>query len=69
LVSQDAITEQAGKKYAYVVEGTVAKRVEVQTGQESAKQIEITKGLAEGQNVVVKGVSLLTDGAKVNVVK
>ncbi|ADM72194.1 Macrolide export protein MacA [Paenibacillus polymyxa E681] len=69
LVSQDAITEQAGKKYAYVVEGTVAKRVEVQTGQESAKQIEITKGLTEGQNVVVKGVSLLTDGAKINVVK
>jgi RND family efflux transporter MFP subunit len=69
LVSQDAITEQAGKKYAYVVEGTVAKRVEVQTGQESAKQVEVTKGLAEGQNVVVKGVSLLTDGAKINVVK
>ncbi|MFS8211293.1 efflux RND transporter periplasmic adaptor subunit [Paenibacillus polymyxa] len=69
LVSQDAVTEQAGKKYAYVVEGTVAKRVEVQTGQESAKQVEVTKGLAEGQNVVVKGVSLLTDGAKINVVK
>ncbi|KAF6621157.1 efflux RND transporter periplasmic adaptor subunit [Paenibacillus sp. EKM102P] len=69
LVSQDAITEQAGKKYAYVVEGTVAKRVEVQTGQESAKQVEITKGLTEGQNVVVKGVSLLSDGAKINVVK
>lgn len=69
LVSQDAITEQAGKKYAYVVEGTVAKRVEVQTGQESAKQVEVTKGLTEGQNVVVKGVSLLTDGAKINVVK
>ncbi|AJE52109.1 efflux RND transporter periplasmic adaptor subunit [Paenibacillus polymyxa] len=69
LVSQDAITEQAGKKYAYVVEGTVAKRVEVQTGQESAKQVEVTKGLAEGQNVVVKGVSLLSDGAKINVVK
>ncbi|KJD40311.1 efflux RND transporter periplasmic adaptor subunit [Paenibacillus polymyxa] len=69
LVSQDAVTEQAGKKYAYVVEGTVAKRVEVQTGQESAKQVEITKGLTEGQNVVVKGVSLLSDGAKINVVK
>ncbi|MBY0022339.1 RND family efflux transporter MFP subunit [Paenibacillus jamilae] len=69
LVSQDAITEQAGKKYAYVVEGTIAKRVEVQTGQESAKQVEITKGLTEGQNVVVKGVSLLSDGAKINVVK
>ncbi|MDN4088928.1 efflux RND transporter periplasmic adaptor subunit [Paenibacillus polymyxa] len=69
LVSQDAITEQAGKKYAYVVEGSVAKRVEVQTGQESAKQVEITKGLTEGQNVVVKGVSLLSDGAKINVVK
>ncbi|KAF6567495.1 MULTISPECIES: efflux RND transporter periplasmic adaptor subunit [Paenibacillus] len=69
LVSQDAVTEQAGKKYAYVVEGTVAKRVEVQTGQESAKQVEVTKGLTEGQNVVVKGVSLLSDGAKINVVK
>ncbi|KAF6587310.1 efflux RND transporter periplasmic adaptor subunit [Paenibacillus sp. EKM211P] len=69
LVAQDAITEQAGKKYAFVVEGTAAKRVEVQTGQESAKQVEITKGLTEGQNVVVKGVSLLSDGAKINVVK
>ncbi|MGW8958282.1 efflux RND transporter periplasmic adaptor subunit [Paenibacillus sp. NPDC055715] len=69
LVSQDAITDQAGKKYAYVVEGTVAKQVEVQTGQESAKQVEVTKGLSEGQTVVVKGASLLTDGAKVNIVK
>ncbi|MFK4304094.1 MULTISPECIES: efflux RND transporter periplasmic adaptor subunit [unclassified Paenibacillus] len=69
LVSQDAITEQAGKKYAYVVEGATAKRVEVQTGQESAKEVEITKGLTEGQTIAVKGISLLTDGAKVNIVK
>ncbi|MEC0183520.1 efflux RND transporter periplasmic adaptor subunit [Paenibacillus peoriae] len=69
LVTQDAITEQAGKKYAYVVEGSTAKRVEVQTGEESAKQIEVTKGLTEGQTIAVKGISLLTDGAKVNIVK
>lgn len=69
LVSQDAITEQAGRKYAYVIEGAKAKKVEVQTGAESVKQVEVTKGLAEGQSIVVKGASLLTDGAKVNIVK
>ncbi|MET3207106.1 UNVERIFIED_CONTAM: HlyD family secretion protein [Paenibacillus sp. PvR008] len=69
LVSQDAITEQVGRKYAYVIEGGKAKRVEVQTGAESAKQVEVTKGLAEGQSIVVKGANLLTDGAKVNIVK
>lgn len=69
LIAQDAISEQAGKKYAYIVEGSIAKRVEVQTGKESAEQVEITKGLTEGQTIAVKGISLLTDGAKVNIVK
>lgn len=69
LVPQSAVSEKAGEKFVYIVEGTVAKQVKVQTGAASVKQVEVTSGLAEGQQIVVKGTSMLTDGAKVTIVK
>ncbi|MCM3701018.1 efflux RND transporter periplasmic adaptor subunit [Paenibacillus macerans] len=67
LVPQAAVTEKAGVKYVYIIEGNAAKQVKIQTGEESAEQVEVTEGLSEGQQIVVKGAVMLTDGAKVTI--
>lgn len=68
LVPQAAVAEKAGVKYVYIIEGNVAKQVKIQTGEESAEQVEVTEGLSEGQQIVVKGASMLTDGAQVTII-
>lgn len=61
------ITEQNGAKIVYVVENNTAKRVEVQTGIESDFEIEILKGLKEGDQVILSPSMMLKDGMKVTV--
>ncbi|MDP4098814.1 efflux RND transporter periplasmic adaptor subunit [Paenibacillus sp. P96] len=68
LIPQAAVTEKAGTKHVYIVEANVAKQVEITTGEESANQVEVTEGLSEGQQIVVKGATMLTDGAQVSIV-
>ena len=48
--------------------GTTAKRVTVETGLVGKTQTEITSGLSEGDRVVTKGQSYLSDGSAVRVV-
>jgi HlyD family secretion protein len=67
VVSQNAVFEEQGKKYVYRVENGVAKKVEVTTGQETSKEIEIKSGLSNSDTVVVKGQTLIKDGAKVEI--
>lgn len=68
LIPQGAVTEKAGTKYVYIVEANVAKQAEITTGEESANQVQVTEGLSEGQQIVVKGATMLTDGAQVSIV-
>ena len=49
-------------------EGDVAVRIPVETGLVSNSQTEILSGLVEGDRVVVKGQSFLTDGGAVRIV-
>ncbi|UFJ39339.1 efflux RND transporter periplasmic adaptor subunit [Brevibacillus humidisoli] len=67
VVSRTAVFDQDGKRYAYIVEGDQAKQVEVTTGAESSDKIEILSGLNKGDQVVVKGQTMLKDGAKVKI--
>lgn len=68
LVPQSAIVEQSGQKYVFIIEGTVAKRVEIKPAAESSTQVQVSEGLTAGQQIVTKGSSMLTDGATVNIV-
>ncbi|MGC5328436.1 efflux RND transporter periplasmic adaptor subunit [Brevibacillus sp. SYSU BS000544] len=67
VISRKAVFEQEGKKYVYKVDGEVAKLVEVTSGKESSDTIEILSGIAAGDKIVVRGQTLLQDGAKVKV--
>ena len=62
---EEALTVSQGGSAVFVVEGGTARRRTVTTGARSAGRIEITTGVLPGDRVVVVGVDLLTDGAKV----
>jgi multidrug efflux pump subunit AcrA (membrane-fusion protein) len=57
-------------KYCFIVdkEGK-ARRSDVRTGLSNEEQFEILEGLAEGDNVVVKGNRGLADGVEVEIVE
>ena len=66
------LTGADDEQYVFVVdtyaEGDCAVRVTVETGLVSNTDTEILSGLAEGDRVVVKGQSYLSDGAAVRIV-
>lgn len=64
-----ALIERFGEKYVFVVENnTVIKRT-IKQGILIDNIVEIQEGLRAGENVVVRGQSLLEDGSKVNIVE
>jgi HlyD family secretion protein len=67
VIPRKAVFDENGKRYVYKLEGSVAKKLEVTTGEESSDLIEVKSGLAEGDKVVVRGQTLLSDGATVSV--
>lgn len=50
----ETIKEKNGKRYVEVIEGRSIKEVEVETGIESENEIQIIKGLVEGQVVITE---------------
>ena len=64
------LTGNDNERYLFTVDesGTTAKRVTVETGLVGKTQTEITSGLSEGDRVVTKGQSYLSDGSAVRVV-
>ena len=68
VLSRDAVMSDDEGTYVYIVEDNKAKKVVVETGIDNGQQIEITSGIEDGMNVVIKGQTYLTDGADVEVV-
>lgn len=64
------LTGNDNERYLFTVDegGTTAKRVTVETGLVGKTQTEIISGLSEGDRVVTKGQSYLSDGSAVRVV-
>ncbi|RXT13709.1 efflux RND transporter periplasmic adaptor subunit [Ammoniphilus sp. CFH 90114] len=67
LIPRKALVEEQGKRFVYKLEENKAMKVEVTTGTETSEQVEIKEGLHAGDQVVVKGQTLLVDGVKVDV--
>ncbi|MDO5575437.1 MAG: efflux RND transporter periplasmic adaptor subunit [Fibrobacter sp.] len=67
LGSEDIINDGA-QKYVYIVNDSLARKAEIVTGKKIDGKYEIVSGISDADLVVVKGASLLYDGAKVNVV-
>ena len=68
-VPRNAVTPKGSRSVVYIVdEDSRAHLLEVETGIENSNLIQITKGLKEGQEVIEKGNTLVSDGSKVRVV-
>lgn len=67
MIPRKALIEEQGKHFVYKLNGDKAVKVEVIPGKETSELIEIKKGLAVGDQIVVKGQTLLTDGVKVKI--
>jgi RND family efflux transporter MFP subunit len=56
-------------RYVFVIEGDKARRRAIETGVDEGDWLEVTKGLAGGEEVVVGGADGLSDGAAVRVAR
>jgi membrane fusion protein (multidrug efflux system) len=66
-VPELAVVGEGENRFVYVVEGGMAKRVQVRTGLRSNGRVEILEGLRPGLPVVTEGVVKLTGDMKVRV--
>lgn len=66
-VPEEAIVFQAAQTYVFVAEEGVAKRRTVLTGQRRGGMIAITEGLAAGEEVIVRGLQRVRDGAPLDI--
>jgi membrane fusion protein (multidrug efflux system) len=66
-VPELAVIGEGERRFVYVVDKGVAKRVEVRTGLRAGGRVEILEGLKPGQPVVTEGVVKLSDNMKVRV--
>ncbi len=64
-IPYEAILDDGGQPYVYVVTNGVAHRRDVVTGPSSDDRIAITKGVAAGDKIVVQGGTAVEDGMKV----
>ncbi len=68
-VPRNAVIPKGSKSVIYIVdEDSRARLLEVETGIENSRYIQVLKGLKEGQQVIEKGNTLVSDGSKVRVV-
>lgn len=67
-VPEEALVPGSSGTGVFLVEranGTVARRVPVETGGRSNGRVEVTRGVADGDRIAVSGVTTLVDGAAV----
>ena len=67
VVPRDAITERAGRKVLFVLEGTKVVRRDVALGLGDDDIVEIRQGVSLGERVVVRGIETLTNDQRVRV--
>jgi len=60
-----AVVDQAGEKVVFVANQQTANRRPVTLGPVVGRQVIITSGLADGEQLVTKGQQLLSDGARI----
>ncbi|KUG04956.1 cobalt/zinc/cadmium efflux rnd transporter, membrane fusion protein, czcb family [hydrocarbon metagenome] len=65
VIPQKALVSRQGQYYVFIPEGEQVKLQQVQIGAIIEEQVEIEKGLAAGQQVVVSNVNKLKDGDKI----
>ncbi len=69
VIPEKALIRRNNETFVYRASGDKAEKVLVSLGLESEGMVEILSGLAEGEQVITEGVSLLSDGVKIRVLQ
>ncbi len=68
VIPRNVIINEEGKKYVYINNSGTAKKVEVETGNDSGINVEIISGLKKGDEIIDCCKNLIEDGIKIKVV-
>lgn len=67
VLPRNTVIEKDDETYVYIVEGDKAKKVIVTLGIDTGENIEIVSGLKDGDTVVTKGQTYISDGETVTI--
>jgi RND family efflux transporter MFP subunit len=68
-IPRDAVMEEQGNRFVYLVEGNRAARRPIVTGIEQDRFLEIKEGLKEGDQVVVRGQEAIRENTTIRVIE
>lgn len=69
VIPKEVVISRRNRKYVYVVEKSTAILREIQTGLEDEDNIEVTRGLNENDNLIIRGYETLRENSRVKVLK
>ena len=69
VIAKTAIQTRNNRSVVFVIEETSAVEREIVTGIETREEIEVRSGLADGEQLVIKGQETLRDKSKVRVTR
>lgn len=67
VIPRDAVLSEGQENFVFIVENAHAKKIVVKTGLDNGRDIEILSGLAESQELIIKGQQFVEDQIKVNI--
>jgi HlyD family secretion protein len=67
VVPDNALADDGTGYFVYVVKESVARRTPVKIGLRSGPNVEVVEGLGDADQVVTRGLAMLSDGARVTV--
>jgi RND family efflux transporter MFP subunit len=53
IIPKDALSTYLGRNYVHILDGNIRKEIDVEKGISTINEVEITKGLSDGQKVIV----------------
>ena len=68
-VKSDAVLEDGGKTYVYLLQDDKAVKRDVKVGFDTGEYIEILEGLKKGETIITKGQQYVENGSKVKVIR
>lgn len=69
IIPKDVVLSNRNRKYVYIVEKNTAIVRNIQTGLEDEDNVQVTEGLNENDNLVVRGYETLRENSRVKVLK
>ncbi len=69
IIPKDAVLSRRHRKYVYIVERNTAVLRDIETGLEDEDNIEVTRGLNENDNLIIRGYETLRENSRVKVLK